>query len=61
MRSRILDCAADSFICMRAAAEVIELGNSLETWKFRLVLIIDADWYDVDYPEVIAPRDAVTL
>jgi O-methyltransferase involved in polyketide biosynthesis len=64
IRSRMLDRAVTAFVREHPDAVVIELGCGLETRRSRLTaddhtFWRDVDWYDVDFPEVIALREAL--
>lgn len=59
LRSRILDRVVDSFVRAHPRAVVVELGSGLETRKYRLGMTSDMDWYDIDFPDVIALRNAL--
>ncbi len=56
IRTSILDRAVDDFVRTHRDAVVVELGCGLETRMVRLDPPTTVDWYDVDFPEVIALR-----
>ncbi|GAA4905818.1 O-methyltransferase involved in polyketide biosynthesis [Stackebrandtia albiflava] len=64
IRSRMLDRAVTAFVHRHRDAVVVELGCGLETRHWRLTASEpepwrDVDWYDVDFPEVIALRETL--
>ncbi|HIZ35652.1 MAG TPA: class I SAM-dependent methyltransferase [Candidatus Ruania gallistercoris] len=56
IRSRMLDRAVQDFIRRYPDAVVVEVGCGLETRRSRLDVPESVDWYDQDFPEVIALR-----
>jgi O-methyltransferase involved in polyketide biosynthesis len=59
IRSRMLDRGVEEFLRDNPDAVVVELGCGLETRRSRLALPDTVDWYNVDFPEVVAIRDAL--
>jgi len=55
-RARKLDQVAQQFITRHPNAVGLDLGAGLDTRAFRIDPPATVDWYDVDYPEVIAAR-----
>jgi O-methyltransferase involved in polyketide biosynthesis len=56
LRARKLDQVAQQFIARHPDAVGLDLGAGLDTRVFRLAPPAGVDWYDVDFPEVIAAR-----
>lgn len=56
LRSSVFDRVVATFIRAHPHAVVVELGSGLETRMFRLDPPSTVDWFDVDFPEVIALR-----
>jgi O-methyltransferase involved in polyketide biosynthesis len=55
-RAKKLDQVARGFIARHPNAIGLDLGAGLDTRVFRLDPPAGVDWYDVDFPEVIAAR-----
>jgi O-methyltransferase involved in polyketide biosynthesis len=55
-RAKKLDQVARGFIDRHPNAVGLDLGAGLDTRVFRIAPPAGVDWYDVDYPEVIAAR-----
>lgn len=55
-RAKKLDQVAQQFITRHLNAVGLDLGAGLDTRIFRIAPPATVDWYDVDYPEVIAAR-----
>jgi O-methyltransferase involved in polyketide biosynthesis len=55
-RAKKLDQVAQQFIARHPDAVGLDLGAGLDTRVFRIAPPAGVDWYDVDYPEVIAAR-----
>ncbi len=55
-RARKLDEVARGFLARHPDAVGLDLGAGLDTRAFRLDPPSTVDWYDVDFPEVIAAR-----
>lgn len=56
MRAHVLDGWARDFLAEHSDAIVLHLGCGLDSRVFRIDPPAGVDWYDVDYPEVIALR-----
>ena len=56
-RAKKLDEIARRFIALHPDAVGLDLGAGLDTRVFRLDPPAGVDWYDVDFPEVIAARE----
>ena len=56
LRARKLDQVAQNFFGRHAKAVGLDLGAGLDTRVFRLDPPAGVDWYDIDFPEVIAAR-----
>ena len=56
MRAHTLDGWTREFLAEHADALVLHLGCGLDSRVFRIDPAAGIDWYDVDYPEVIALR-----
>ena len=56
-RAKKLDEIARRFIARHPDAVGLDLGAGLDTRVFRIDPPAGVDWYDVDYPEVIAARE----
>jgi O-methyltransferase involved in polyketide biosynthesis len=56
LRAKKLDQVAQAFIGRHPNAVGLDLGAGLDTRLFRLHAPATVDWYDIDYPEVIAAR-----
>lgn len=68
LRAHLLDGWARAFLARHPDAVVLHLGCGLDTRFFRLAPAPGIDWFEVDYPEVIAlrrrlypARDGLTL
>jgi O-methyltransferase involved in polyketide biosynthesis len=57
VRSAQFDIWASQFLFVRDRAVVLHLGCGLDSRVFRLDPGPGVEWYDVDYPEVIALRE----
>lgn len=57
IRSAHFDGWARQFLAVHSEATVLHLGCGLDSRYLRLQPGPDIDWYDVDYPEVIALRE----
>jgi O-methyltransferase involved in polyketide biosynthesis len=55
-RAKKLDEVAQAFIDRHPNAVALDLGAGLDTRMFRIAVPPTADWYDVDFPEVVAAR-----
>ena len=55
-RSAVLDQVARNFITRHPDAVGLDLGAGLDTRAFRINPPPTVDWYDIDFPEVIAAR-----
>jgi O-methyltransferase involved in polyketide biosynthesis len=55
-RARKLDEVAQQFIARHPDAVGLDLGAGLDTRMFRIAPPSTVDWYDIDFPEVIAAR-----
>jgi O-methyltransferase involved in polyketide biosynthesis len=55
-RARKLDQIAQRFFARHPRAVGLDLGAGLDTRVFRIDPPATVDWYDVDFPEVIAAR-----
>ena len=56
-RAKKLDEIARRFIARHPDAVGLDLGAGLDTRVFRLDPPAGVDWYDVDFPEIIAARE----
>jgi O-methyltransferase involved in polyketide biosynthesis len=56
LRARKLDQVAQQFITRHPNAVGLDLGAGLDTRVVRIAPPATVDWYDVDFPEVIAAR-----
>jgi O-methyltransferase involved in polyketide biosynthesis len=56
LRAKKLDEVARAFLDRHPEGIGLDLGAGLDTRTARLALPPTADWYDVDFPEVIAAR-----
>ncbi|WP_192252226.1 class I SAM-dependent methyltransferase [Mesorhizobium silamurunense] len=56
IRAKTLDVAVQDFIARNPDAIVLHLGCGLDTRVFRVDPPQGVDWFDVDYPDVIALR-----
>jgi O-methyltransferase involved in polyketide biosynthesis len=56
LRAKKLDEVARNFTTRHPDAVALDLGAGLDTRLFRIAPPPTVDWYDVDYPEVIAAR-----
>lgn len=59
VRSAQYDIWASQFIAVHPRCTVIHLGCGLDARAFRLDPGATVDWYDVDYPAVIALREKI--
>jgi O-methyltransferase involved in polyketide biosynthesis len=55
-RAKKLDQVAQQFIARHPDAVGLDLGAGLDTRVFRIAPPAGVDWYDVDFPEVVAVR-----
>jgi O-methyltransferase involved in polyketide biosynthesis len=55
-RAKKLDEVAQRFIARNPGAVGLDLGAGLDTRALRIAPPPTADWYDIDFPEVIAAR-----
>lgn len=55
-RAKKLDEVAQAFLNRHPDAVALDLGAGLDTRMFRIAVPPAADWYDVDFPEVITAR-----
>lgn len=56
MRAHVLDGWTRAFLAEHSDALVLHLGCGLDSRILRIDPPVGVDWYDVDYPEVIALR-----
>ena len=56
LRAKKLDQVARNFIARHPDAVGLDLGAGLDTRMFRIDPPSTVDWYDVDFPEVVAAR-----
>jgi O-methyltransferase involved in polyketide biosynthesis len=56
LRAKKLDEVALRFVTSHPDAVALDLGAGLDTRMFRIAPPPTVDWYDVDFPEVIAAR-----
>src|SRR5215218_2536781 len=59
LRAKKLDQVARNFIARHPDAVGLDLGAGLDTRMFRIDPPSTVDWYDVDFPEVLALRQQV--
>jgi O-methyltransferase involved in polyketide biosynthesis len=59
LRAKKLDEVASAFIRHHPDAVGLDLGAGLDTRIVRLAPPATVDWYDVDFPEVVAARERV--
>ncbi|MFB9903421.1 class I SAM-dependent methyltransferase [Allokutzneria oryzae] len=57
LRALLLDRAVRRFVAEHPDAVVVDLGAGLDSRMVRIAPPATVDWYDVDFPEVIALRD----
>lgn len=57
IRTAHFDTWARQFLAVHPAATVLHLGCGLDSRMLRLQPGPDVDWYDIDYPDVIALRE----
>jgi O-methyltransferase involved in polyketide biosynthesis len=57
VRTAQYDIWASQFLAVHPHATVIHLGCGLDSRVFRLDPGLDVEWFDVDYPDVIALRE----
>ena len=57
LRTVHFDNWAREFLAMHERATVLHLGCGLDSRAFRLDPGPEVEWYDVDYPDVIAPHE----
>jgi O-methyltransferase len=56
LRARRLDAWAQDFLTEHPDATVLSLGCGLDSRAFRLDVPDTVQWYDIDYPDVVALR-----
>src|SRR5215216_2569025 len=56
LRAKKLDQVARNFVTRHPDAVGLDLGAGLDTRAFRINPPPTVDWYDIDFPEVIAAR-----
>src|SRR5215217_9337103 len=56
LRAKKLDEVALRFVARHPDAVALDLGAGLDTRAFRVAPPSTVEWYDVDFPEVIAAR-----
>lgn len=56
LRAKKLDGVVRRFVARQTGAVVLDLGAGLDSRMTRVAPPAGVDWYDVDYPEVIALR-----
>ena len=56
LRAKKLDEIASRFLARHPEGIGLDLGAGLDTWMIRIGPPPTADWYDVDFPAVIAAR-----
>ncbi|HLL99286.1 MAG TPA: class I SAM-dependent methyltransferase [Rubrobacteraceae bacterium] len=56
LRAKKLDEVALTFVARHPGAVALDLGAGLDTRMFRVAPPSIVDWYDIDFPEVIAAR-----
>ena len=59
VRAKRLDEVVRQFVTRRPDAVVLDLGAGLDGRMFRVSPPSTVDWYDVDFPEVLAVRKQV--
>ncbi|MHA6629441.1 class I SAM-dependent methyltransferase [Pseudonocardia sichuanensis] len=59
VRAKRLDEAVRQFVTRHPDAVVLDLGAGLDSRMFRVDPPHTVDWYDIDFPEVIAVRQQV--
>ncbi|MGP4017381.1 class I SAM-dependent methyltransferase [Saccharopolyspora sp. 5N708] len=59
MRAKKLDEVVQQFVIRHPDAIVLDLGAGLDSRVFRVDPPATVDWYDVDFPEVVAVRRQV--
>jgi O-methyltransferase involved in polyketide biosynthesis len=59
LRAKMLDEVVGRFVADHPDAVVLDLGAGLDDRMFRVAPPPTVDWYDVDFPEVIALRRSV--
>jgi O-methyltransferase involved in polyketide biosynthesis len=57
LRAKKLDEVASGFIRHHPDAVGLDLGAGLDTRLVRIAAPATVDWYDVDYPAVVAARE----
>jgi O-methyltransferase involved in polyketide biosynthesis len=55
-RAKKLDEVAQQFLARHPGGVGLDLGAGLDSRVLRIALSARADWYDIDFPEVIAAR-----
>jgi O-methyltransferase involved in polyketide biosynthesis len=55
----MLDAAVRQFVTRHSGAVVVDLGAGLDEGRRRVAPPPSADWYDVEFLEVIALREEV--
>jgi O-methyltransferase involved in polyketide biosynthesis len=56
LRAKKLDQVARNFVSRHPDAVGLDLGAGLDTRVFRIAPPAGVDWYDIDFPEVVAAR-----
>ena len=56
LRAKKLDAVVRRFVARHTDAVVLDLGAGLDSRMTRVAPPVGVDWYDIDYPEVIALR-----
>lgn len=58
-RAKKLDEVAQEFVARHPDAVGLDLGAGLDSRALRIALPPTADWYDIDFPEVVAARKQI--
>ncbi|WP_245451719.1 class I SAM-dependent methyltransferase [Mesorhizobium waimense] len=61
IRAKTLDIGVQDFLAKNPDAIVLHLGCGLDTRVFRVDPPQSVDWFDVDFPDVIALRRALPV
>lgn len=59
VRARMLDDVVRQFVARHPEAVVLDLGVGLDSRAFRVDTPATVDWYEIDFPEVVAVRRQV--
>lgn len=59
LRAKKLDEIVERFVARHPDAVVLDLGAGLDSRYFRVNPPSTVDWYDIDFPEVVAARQQV--